>query len=151
MFDSKYSNNNKVRTVQFIDVNTAISIARTLSTLKSLISVKFTCAYCLCICIICFLGCVSGKEPTSQCRRWKKHLLDPCMGKIPWRSAWQQLQYSRLENSIDRGAWATFHRVTKESDMIFPVHQVKKPLHYCKVISLQLKEKKKKKKRVRHD
>ena len=25
--------------------------------------------------------------------------------KIPWRRAWQPLQYSRLENPMDRGAW----------------------------------------------
>jgi len=39
---------------------------------------------------------------------------NPWVGKIPWRRAWQPLQYSCLENSMDRGAWqATVHRVTK--------------------------------------
>ena len=31
----------------------------------------------------------SGKEPTCQCRRHKRHRFDPCVRKIPWRGAWQ--------------------------------------------------------------
>ena len=31
----------------------------------------------------------SGKEPTCQCRRWKRCRLDPWVGKIPWRRARQ--------------------------------------------------------------
>ena len=31
----------------------------------------------------------SGKEPTCQCRRHKRHRFDPWIGKIPWRRAWQ--------------------------------------------------------------
>ena len=43
--------------------------------------------------------------------------LNPWVGKIPWRRAWQPVQYSCLENPIDSGAWwAAVHRVTK-SDM----------------------------------
>ena len=30
-----------------------------------------------------------GKEPTCQFRRLKRHGFDPCVGKIPWRRAWQ--------------------------------------------------------------
>ena len=30
---------------------------------------------------------------------------DPWIGKIPWRRKWQPLQYSCLENPMDRGAW----------------------------------------------
>jgi len=30
-----------------------------------------------------------GKEPTCQCRRWKRHGLDPWVGTIAWRRAWQ--------------------------------------------------------------
>ena len=33
---------------------------------------------------------------------------------IPWRRAWQPLQYSCLENLMDRGAWkARVHGMTK--------------------------------------
>ena len=53
----------------------------------------------------------SGKESTCQCRR---HGFNPCIRKIPWRREWLPLQYSCLENPMDRGAWwATVHRVTK--------------------------------------
>ena len=36
-----------------------------------------------------FLGGTSGKEPICQCRRHKGCGFDPCVGKIPWRRAWQ--------------------------------------------------------------
>ena len=31
----------------------------------------------------------SGKEPACQCRRHKRGKFNPCVGKIPWRRAWQ--------------------------------------------------------------
>ena len=30
-----------------------------------------------------------GKEPTCQCRRFKRHRFDSWVGKIPWRRKWQ--------------------------------------------------------------
>ena len=30
-----------------------------------------------------------GKEPTCQCRRCKRCMFDPWVGKIPWSTAWQ--------------------------------------------------------------
>ena len=36
-----------------------------------------------------FPGCTSGKEPSYQCRRHKRHKFNPWVGKIPWRRAWQ--------------------------------------------------------------
>ena len=36
-----------------------------------------------------FPGGASGKELTCQCRRCKRHVLNPWVGKIPWRRAWQ--------------------------------------------------------------
>ena len=54
---------------------------------------------------------LSGKESACQC--WS-HGRDPWVGKIPWRRAWHPLQYSCLENPMDRGDWwATVHRVAK--------------------------------------
>ena len=38
---------------------------------------------------MCFPGGASGKEPTSQCRRHKRHGFNPWVRKIPWRRAWQ--------------------------------------------------------------
>ena len=32
---------------------------------------------------------ISSKERTCQCRRCKRWGFDPCVGKIPWRKAWQ--------------------------------------------------------------
>ena len=43
-----------------------------------------------------FPGGASGREPSCQCRRHKRHGFDPWVGKIPWRRAWQLLQYSCL-------------------------------------------------------
>ena len=31
----------------------------------------------------------SGKEPTFQCRRHKRHGFNPSVRKIPWKRAWQ--------------------------------------------------------------
>ena len=36
-----------------------------------------------------FPGGTNGKEPTSECRRDKRHEFDPWVGKIPWRRKWQ--------------------------------------------------------------
>ena len=56
----------------------------------------------------------SGKEPACQCRRCKEHGFNPWVGKIPWRRACNPLQYSCLENPIDRRAWGTtVHRITE--------------------------------------
>ena len=53
---------------------------------------------------------LSGKESACQCKR---RGFNPWVVNIAWR-AWQLLQYSRLENPTDRGAWqATVHRVAK--------------------------------------
>ena len=41
----------------------------------------------------------------------------PGLGRSPGEENGNPLQYSCLENSMDRGAWrATVHRVMKESD-----------------------------------
>ena len=34
-------------------------------------------------------GSSSGKEPTCQCRRCKRHSFNPRVRKTPWRKAWQ--------------------------------------------------------------
>ena len=63
--------------------------------------------------ILGFPGGASGKEPACQCRKHKRQGFNPWVGKILWRRSWP-LQYSYLENPMDRGAWwAAVHRVTK--------------------------------------
>ena len=47
----------------------------------------------------------SGKEPTCQCRTHKRHEFNPWVGKIPGGGHGNPLQYSCLENPMDRGAW----------------------------------------------
>ena len=51
-----------------------------------------------------FPGLTSVKEPICQCSRYKRCWFDPWVRKIPWRRAWQPLQYSCLKNPMDRGA-----------------------------------------------
>ena len=54
---------------------------------------------------------LSGKEIYLQCRRYG---FDPWVRKIPYRRKWEQLQYSCLENPMERRVWqAEIHRVTK--------------------------------------
>ena len=60
---------------------------------------------------------LSGKESTCQRRREKRLGFNPWVRKIPWRRRWQPLQYSYLENPMDRGAWwAMVHEVSQKSD-----------------------------------
>ena len=54
----------------------------------------------------------SGRESTCQCGRRRRGEFDPGAGEIPWRGNDSPLQYSHLENPMDRGAWqATVQRV----------------------------------------
>ena len=52
-----------------------------------------------------FPGAARGKEPACQCSICKRCGLDPWVGKIPWRRAWQPTPVGCLENPMDRGAW----------------------------------------------
>ena len=61
-----------------------------------------------------FAGGASGKESTCQCRRCTGMVLVPGSGRSPGVGNGNPLQYSCLENSMDRGAWqTTVHGVTK--------------------------------------
>ena len=53
----------------------------------------------------------------------------PGLERPPGGDDGNSLQYSRLENLMDRGAWwATFHRVTKSQTQLNPLnmHTIKK-------------------------
>ena len=69
-----------------------------------------------------------GKGTSCQCRRHKRYSFDPWVGKITWRRAWQPLQYSCLENPMDRGVWqAIVHsikRVQHDWSDLAHTHQV---------------------------
>ena len=62
--------------------------------------------------------CLGGQESTCQCRKCKRQGIDPWVKKSPGGGNGNPLQYSCLENSMDRVAWrATVHKVVKELDM----------------------------------
>ena len=64
-----------------------------------------------------FPGGTNGKESACQCRGHKRSTVNPWIGKIPLRRAWQPTPYPGLENPLDRGAWqAMVHRVGKRHD-----------------------------------
>ena len=52
-----------------------------------------------------FIGGVSDKEPTCQCRRHERPGLHPGSGIFPREGNGNPLQYSCLGNPMDRGAW----------------------------------------------
>ena len=61
-----------------------------------------------------FPGGTSGKEPTCQCRDITDASSIPGSGRYPGGGHGNPVQYSCLENSMDRGVWwATVHGVTK--------------------------------------
>ena len=81
---------------------------------------KASCSYCDSVVFLELKlpGGFPGKEPACQCRRHERHRFNPWVRKIPWRRKWQPLQYSCLENSMDRGAWwATVHRAKVRHDL----------------------------------
>ena len=61
-----------------------------------------------------FPGGTSNKEPTCQCRDIRDAGLIPGSGRCPGGGHGNPLQYSHLENPMDRGAWQTaVHGVAK--------------------------------------
>ena len=63
-------------------------------------------------------GGARGKEPACQCRRCKRRGFDPWVGQISWRRK-RTLQYSCLENSMDRATWrATVYRVPQRQTWV---------------------------------
>ena len=59
-------------------------------------------------------GGTRGKEPVCQGRRHRDEGLIPGSGRSPGEEHGNPLQYSCLENPMDRGAWwATVHRIAK--------------------------------------
>ena len=67
--------------------------------------------YCSCFLQVDFPGGSDGKSICLQCRRLR---FESWIRKIPWRRNGNSLQYSCLENPMDRGAWqATFHGVAE--------------------------------------
>ena len=60
-----------------------------------------------------FPGGAIGNEPSCQCRKRKRYLI-PGSGRSPGGGQGNSLQYSCLENPMDRGAWrVTVHGVSE--------------------------------------
>ena len=54
------------------------------------------------------------ENPSANIGRLKRHRFDPWIGRSPGGEHGNPLQYSCLENPMDRGAWqAAVHRVTQ--------------------------------------
>ena len=71
-----------------------------------------------------FPGGANGKESAYQCRRCKRHRLNPWVGKIPRGGNGNPLQYACLENPMDRGAWrATVHTVPQSWTQLSTEHK----------------------------
>ena len=61
-----------------------------------------------------FLGSATGKESTYNAGDIRDAGLIPWLGKSPWGGHSNPLQYSCLENPMDRGAWwFMVHRIRK--------------------------------------
>ena len=61
-----------------------------------------------------FPGGTNGKEPDCQCRRHRDKVSIPGLGRSPGGGYSNPLQYSCLENPLDRRAWqATVYGVTR--------------------------------------
>ena len=54
---------------------------------------------------VVFPGGTSGNKPACQCRRHKNVGLIPGSGRSPGEGHGSPVQYSCLENPMDRGAW----------------------------------------------
>ena len=87
-----------------------------------------------------FPGGTSGKEPFWQCRRHRDVGSIPGLGRSPGEGHDNPLQYSCLENPMDRGACgATVHRVAKHWTQQLSTHAVYKSVdltylflfHFC--------------------
>ena len=66
-----------------------------------------------------FPGSSSGKELACQCRRDRDAGLIPGLGRSPGGGHVNPLQYSCLENPVDRGARQTIvHRITKSQTQL---------------------------------
>ena len=64
-----------------------------------------------------FPGCSVVKKILLQYKRHRRHGLTPGLERSPGGGHDNPLQYSCLENPMDRGTWwATVHVVSKESD-----------------------------------
>ena len=84
-----------------------------------------------------FPGCAGGKEPMCQFRRHKRYRFNPRLERYTGGGHGNPLQYSCLENPMDRGAWwATFHGVKKSRTQL---KWLSMDVHMFSLLSLSLR------------
>ena len=80
------------------------------------------------------------KNPSANAGRRKRHGFNPWVGRSPGGEHGNPLQYSCLENPMDRGTWrATVHGVAKSGTQLKPLsihththtHRVTLEPHHC--------------------
>ena len=80
--------------------------------------------------------------PANARDLYKRCEFDPWVGKIPWRRAWQPLQYPCLEDPMDRGAWrVSVHGVARSRTQLKQVStraQTKNRACFRSLLSLSL-------------
>ena len=80
-----------------------------------------------------FSVCASGKEPTCQWRRCKRHWFDPWVEKSPWRRAWQPTpvflpeEFYGQRNPVGYSSWGCKELNTTEVT-----------LHACTQVSIRM-------------
>ena len=68
-----------------------------------------------------FPGGASDKEPTCQCRRYKRHGFDPWIRKIHWRKKWQLPPVFLPEKLYGHSRrWATVHGAAESDTTEWP-------------------------------
>ena len=71
------------------------------------------------ICLVDFPGGASGKEPVCNAGDIRDLGLIPRLGRSPGGGHGSPLQYSCLENPMDRGEWwDTVHKITKSQTQL---------------------------------
>ena len=74
---------------------------------------------CICLCVYIYIymgipGGASGKKPTCECKRHRRHGFDPWARKIPWRRTYQPTTvFLPGESHGQRSLGDTFHSVAK--------------------------------------
>ena len=84
-----------------------------------------------------FPGGTSSKESSCQCRRCKRRGFDPCLGRSSGEANGNPLQYSCLENPMDRRTWwATVHGTAKSQTQLSDLARMHTYTYSSKVITI---------------
>ena len=79
-------------------------------------------------------GGTTGKKPTCQCRRLKRHGFNPWVGKIPWRRTWQPTPVFLPRESHGQRSLAGYSpcgRRVRHTEQVSTVQQVSQLIWLC--------------------